>query len=149
MLFFTHLMLGIVSFFLVKGYFNANIWFFLVLLLGAILPDIDEYKSKINQWSGIIGKTVSLLVKHRGIFHSFVFALFLFFVISSFFGFTYGWALLIGYFSHLVGDSLTPMGVQMFYPFSKFKLKGPIKTGSIYETIILVGLIVLVVKEFV
>lgn len=149
MLFYTHLLLGVVVFLLVKGRFSAGGGFFLVLLLGAILPDIDEYKSKINQWSGIIGKIISFLAKHRGIFHSIPLALFLFFVLSSVWNFHYGWALLIGYTTHLVGDGLTPMGVQLFYPFHSFKLKGPIKTGSIYEWIILVGLIVLVVKEFV
>jgi inner membrane protein len=147
MLFHTHLLLGICFFFLFNNYLGNNYIIFLLVLLGAILPDIDEDNSKINKGAGVVGSVVGFLVKHRGIFHSVLFALFLFFIIDFVWGFNYGLALLVGYMSHLVGDSLTPMGIQVFYPFSKFKIRGPIRVGSTGEWIILFGLILLVVRE--
>ena len=44
--------------------------FFSLLLLGAILPDIDCPKSKISNKIPVIPRILSLLSKHRGIFHS-------------------------------------------------------------------------------
>ncbi|MEK6845688.1 MAG: metal-dependent hydrolase, partial [Nanoarchaeota archaeon] len=71
MLFLTHLLLGIASFLLVKEYLIGNqIIILLLILLGSILPDIDEAHSKINQWGGILGKIIAFFSKHRGMFHS-------------------------------------------------------------------------------
>jgi hypothetical protein len=38
------------------------------------------------------------------------------------------------------------MGIQVFYPLSKFRVKGPIKVGSIFEWLILAGLVAGIVK---
>ena len=51
MLFLTHLLLGIVSFLLIKGYLVGNqIVILLLILLGSILPDIDEENSWSSLW---------------------------------------------------------------------------------------------------
>ncbi len=150
MLFYTHLLLGIISFLLVKEYLFGNlIILFLLVLLGSIFPDIDDGKSRMKRASGIIGSIISFFFKHRGIFHSLTFALLSLGLISFFWKSYYAWAFFIGYLVHLLGDSLTPHGITFFYPFSNFKLKGPIRVGSIGETIILMGLILLIVKELV
>ncbi|PIZ51474.1 hypothetical protein COY27_03725 [Candidatus Woesearchaeota archaeon CG_4_10_14_0_2_um_filter_33_13] len=148
MLFYTHLLLGIVGFLLLNKYFSGGYeWLFLLfVLLGSVLPDIDDGKSKIKKASGIIGSVISFLFKHRGILHSLIFALVLF-VLLSLWDIYYAWALLIGYTSHLVGDVITPMGIQLFYPFSRWKIRGPIRVGKFGEWIILFGLVVLVIKE--
>lgn len=147
MLFYTHILLGIGFFLLFRKFLPGDqIVTFLLVIFGAILPDIDEAKSKISQWSGIIGKSVNFFAKHRGIFHSLIFSLGLFLVIYFLWNFVYAWAILVGYISHLIGDALTPMGVQVFYPFSKFKLRGPVKTGGMGEWIVLAGLVVFIVK---
>ncbi len=148
MLFYTHLLLGILFFVLLKNYFSggSSFWFLILMLLGSILPDIDEANSKIKRWSGIIGDVVSSFFEHRGIFHSLLLAVILFFGITYFFGNYYAWGLFLGYVTHLIGDGLTPMGVQVFYPFSKFRIHGPIKTGGMGETILLVLIALVIIK---
>ena len=149
MLFYTHLLLGICVFLLWKGNPLDNILLFFILLLGAILPDIDEIHSKINRWSGIIGSIIAFFSKHRGMFHSLLFALLFSALLGWLWQFQFGLALFLGYLSHLFGDALTPMGLAIFYPFSQFRIKGPIRTGSIWEFLIMIGLAVLIVKEMI
>ena len=57
MLFQTHILLGVVLFLLSRPLLQEGneIVFFLLVLLGSILPDIDSRNSKINRWSGAIG----------------------------------------------------------------------------------------------
>lgn len=147
MLFATHLLLGILFYLIFHRFFAGGneIIFFLMVLLGSILPDIDERSSTINRWTGVFGKVISFFFKHRGIFHSLFLALLLFLVISVYGSTYYATALLLGYIAHLVGDSFSPSGIQMFYPFSQFKFKGPLKVGGFLEWIVLVLLMVLVV----
>lgn len=149
-MFHTHILLGITVFLFTKDFFSAgnNLIFFLMVLLGSILPDIDSRHSKINRWSGFVGNIATFLAKHRGFFHSLLFFLILFFVISYYWKNNYAWGLLLGYFAHLIGDGITRRGVQIFYPFSKFKFKGPIRVGGMFETIIMVLLIIAIIKQF-
>jgi inner membrane protein len=151
MLFNTYILLGIVFFLLVKDYFpiGSNILFFALVLLGSILPDIDSPNSKINRWSGIIGKVVTFFFKHRGFFHSLLFFGILFFIVQHFWNGYYAFGILLGNIAHLIGDGITPAGVKIFYPFSNFKIRGPIRTGGMFEWVILFSLIVLVVKDLV
>ncbi|MBI4983562.1 metal-dependent hydrolase [Candidatus Woesearchaeota archaeon] len=145
MLFFTHLLLGIVIFLLVTPLLVGNpLIALLLVLLGSILPDIDEYHSKINQWSGIFGKLISVLSKHRGIFHSLMGAMLVGLLLGYLWSWNYALALLLGYLSHLIGDLLTPFGIALLYPFSKFKLHGPVKTGGILEWTVRTALIVII-----
>ena len=148
MLFHTHLLLGVLFYLLFARFFSGGnqIIFFLLVMLGSLLPDIDESNSKINQWFGAGGKIASLFTHHRGVFHSLIFTVFLFLLVSFLTQNYYAYALVLGYLSHLVGDALTPMGVQIFYPFSKFKLRGPIKTGKLGEMFILLALFAIIIK---
>ena len=149
-LFHTHILLGIVFFLITRNFFSGGneIIFFLFVLLGSILPDIDSKHSKINRWFGALGNIAVFFSKHRGFFHSIIFHLILFFVMETFFGFYYASGLLLGYTAHLVGDGITRAGLQIFYPFSKFKVKGPVRVGSFVEGLILLGLFLLIVKSF-
>src|SRR3989344_2898778 len=71
--------------------------------------------------------------------------IFFFFSISVYWNVYYATGLLLGYIAHLVGDSFSPSGIQMFYPFSQFKFKGPMKVGGFMEWVILVLLIVVII----
>ena len=119
MLFHTHILIGIVLFLLTKDLFQGGnqVIFFFFVLLGSILPDIDSRNSKMNRWSGIIGIIIVFFAKHRGIFHSLVFHLLLFFLMKPLIGTYYASALLIGYSAHLLGDGFTRGGIVLFYPF--------------------------------
>jgi inner membrane protein len=149
MLFRTHILIGIIFFLLLRKFFSGGdeILFFLFVLLGSILPDIDEANSKINRWSGIIGKWVSFFFKHRGIFHSLLFAVLLFIIVAVYWKSYYAWALALGYVAHLIGDGITPMGIQIFYPFSTYKIRGPIRTGGWMEGMVFLVLVVVIIKE--
>ena len=150
MLFQTHILLGVVLFLLSRPLLQEGneIVFFLLVLLGSILPDIDSRNSKINRWSGAIGIIVVFFAKHRSLFHSLVFHISLFFVVQYFFDWYYATALLLGYLAHLIGDGITPAGVMVLYPFSSFKIRGPVKVGGFMEGVVMVLLAFLIVKEF-
>src|SRR3989344_8224130 len=139
MLFYTHLLFG-VAFFLVVREFAPEIStpiFLVFILFGSILPDIDEPKSRISRWSGIFGKIIGLLSKHRGFFHSLLFIALLYLVLNYFFGHYYGLAVVLGFLAHIIGDGLTPMGINLFYPFVEGRIQGPIRTGSWQEKVLM------------
>ncbi len=150
MLFHTHLLFGLFFFIVFRIFFSGGneVLFLALVLLGSVLPDLDQNRSKIHRWSGLIGIIVGYFVKHRGILHSVFFMFFSFAVASFFFGSYYGFGLLLGVTAHLVGDGLTPAGIKLFYPISKMRIKGPIKVGSIGEWLVLIGLAILILKEF-
>jgi len=147
MLFLTHILFGVLVGLVSVGFIsggNSYLFFFLVLV-GAALPDIDQPGSKMNQWTGIIGKSVSWFFKHRGIFHSMWLVVILVLVFKLFFGTYYAWGLFLGMVSHLVADGLTRAGVDWFYPWKSLRMRGFIRTGGIGEVavqVVLAGLIV-------
>ena len=150
MLFNTHLLFGLFFFMLLKDFFSGGneIIFLLLVLLGSILPDLDSGKSKINRWSGFLGIILGSFLKHRGILHSVFFVIFIFVLANLFLGNYYAFGLLIGVLAHLSSDSLTPGGIKFFYPLSKMRIRGPIKVGGVGEWLVFVGLIFLIIKEF-
>ncbi len=151
MLFKTHLLLGITLFLLCRSWLSAenNIIFFLFVMLGSILPDIDQQGSKINQWFGILGTVIAKLAKHRGFFHSLLFFALASLLIARYWNLQYAIGLLMGYAAHILGDGVTPMGIQILYPFSRFTIRGPIKVGGVAETLLLVLLVILIFREFI
>jgi membrane-bound metal-dependent hydrolase YbcI (DUF457 family) len=51
----------------------------------------------------------------------------------------------IGFASHLLGDSLTRMGIMPFWPINKPRFNGPVRTGGTSEYIVLVAIIIAIV----
>jgi inner membrane protein len=151
MLYNTHIMLGVAFFLLVKDHFpiGNNIVFFLLLMLGSVLPDIDSPTSKVNRWSGIIGRVLVKVFSHRGFFHSLLFFGILYLTISHFWSPYYALGMFLGNIAHIIGDGITPAGVKIFYPLSNYKIRGPIRTGGIFEWFIFMGLVVLVIKDLI
>jgi len=149
MLFPTHILLGIILFLSVKDFFIGGnvIIFFLLVLLGSILPDLDEPQSKINQWTGIFGKIITFFFKHRGVLHSLWMHIILFFVMWHYFSLYYAKALFLGYIAHIIGDMITPRGVQLWWPFSEWKIKGPVKVGGFFEWILFGIFFLLIMRE--
>lgn len=147
MLFLTHLLFGVLIALTAKDFlFGGNYpIFFLLVLLGSVLPDIDEESSKITKWSGIIGRIISFFSKHRGFFHSLLFVVLVTLVAKYFLKEYYAWGLLLGLAGHLFSDGLTRKGVNFFYPFSKLKMKGWLRVGSWEEMIVILLLVLLIV----
>src|SRR3989339_753163 len=147
MLFFTHILFGLLIALLFKSFLpEINYWLFLFLvLLGSIFPDIDEPNSKIVNWSGFIGKIISFFSHHRGFFHSLFFILLISLILNLFLSIYYLFGLVLGLFSHLFLDSLTKQGIVLFYPLPYFKLKGWMVTGGIIEWLIRLIFLVLII----
>lgn len=76
----------------------------LVTTISAILPDIDS----------LIGIT------HRTITHSLLFMLITSLIIYKIKGIRLTYAFIIGFSSHLITDSITPMGIPLFYPLETY-----------------------------
>lgn len=147
MLFHTHLLIGILFFLALGDMFSggSKVVFFIIVMLGSILPDIDSKESKISQAAGPFS-FFGRIFKHRGMLHSLLFGLILFFIMSYFWNDYYATALFIGFFAHLTGDMITPQGIKLFYPFLKFRIRGPIRTGGIGEWIIVLFVILGIIK---
>lgn len=135
----THLMFSFLIGLLIILSFNINnklLFLFFVLFFGA-LPDIDHYKSWIGRKLKVLSFLVNIFSKHRGIFHSIfpvlvLYGVFLYYNLNE-----VALAAAIGYLSHLAMDALTKTGINFLYPFSKFKIRGFIRTGGFLELILL------------
>ena len=141
MLYYTHLAFGFLLGLVGINYFNIQnqILFIILVLFAALLPDIDSPNSKL----GSKVKIISLFFKHRGILHSLLILPVISLILLYFNYSRFSLPVLIGYVSHLIGDSITKEGIMLFSPLSKFRIKGFIKTGGIIEHIIFIVLVVI------
>ncbi|MBI3036202.1 metal-dependent hydrolase [Candidatus Woesearchaeota archaeon] len=156
MIFFTHLLGGILAF-VYFGHFlgigsnsgGEKIALILVAALFAILPDIDMVKSKAGRHLQPFSTLISLLFRHRGFLHSFIFAAVVYFSVRYLFSAAIAAAAAVGYSSHLLLDALTKEGVRPLSPLLKFRLRGPITTGSFFEQVVLAAMFVLLLVKLV
>lgn len=140
----THLAFSFLISILIINSFNIQnkIIFIIIMLIASALPDIDSYKSKLGKKIKPVSFLINILLGHRGIFHS-PFLPILVSLLIMLINYEIAAAFFIGYISHLVLDSLTPKGIMIFYPFSKKRTKGLIRTGSLWENIFFFILIIL------
>jgi len=144
----THLAFGFLTAMIAKNMIPVgNVYiFFGLVLFGALLPDIDSPNSIIAKKLFLL-KPFTIFTKHRGILHSLIGTLALsgivFFLISK----TYGFALFLGYFSHLLIDGLTLEGINFLHPVSKLHLSGFVETGKWLEHVILIGLVLIILLK--
>ena len=111
--------------------------------LGSLLPDIDMKGSTISRSNKLISFFTRLLFTHRGFTHS-PLALLIVAVISFTAAKVIGagngiWiaaGFSIGYASHILLDSLNPIGVPLLYPIKRKFSFGRIKTGTWPETLV-------------
>lgn len=141
----THLAIGLLAGLVFAGFFDVALpWLFvLIVVVSSSLPDIDHPKSKISKLLFPVSWIISWVVRHRGIMHSL-------FPVAFIYGFfwyndlTYiGTAVVLGYLSHLVSDSMTNGGIDFLYPVSRFKIAGPIEVGGFMEGIIFILVVIL------
>jgi len=143
----THLVFNLFFFILFYNFFNLSIFNFLSLLFfifGTILPDVDSKLSKIGKKK--VFRVLQFFVKHRGFMHSFFFII-LIFLITSFLPFILRIYLCFGLFLHIFLDSLTIRGINFLYPF-KFKIRGFVKTGRLFEKIVFYSFVFLDISLF-
>lgn len=148
----THLAFGFLIALLISPLIHVSsitnkLIFISLTLISSILPDIDQPNSKISRNIPIISQIVSILSKHRGIFHSlfiaFLISAAIFFLISPLFGI----AILIGYLSHLLIDGFTKTGVNFLHPFGHLHLSGFIETGTYSETVVFILIIAAIILK--
>ena len=140
----THIIFSfLISLLIINSFDIQNkIIFIAILLTASVIPDIDSYKSKIGKKIKPLSFLINVFLGHRGLFHS-IFLLILLSLLIMLVSYELTIAFFIGYLSHLALDSLTPEGVMFFYPFSRKRTKGFIRTGSLVENILFVLLLVL------
>jgi len=138
----THAAFGFLAGIFAVSYLNpANqILFMFLVMLGAMLPDIDHPKSKLGSKIKIIG----YLFEHRGFFHSFLAIPLLAFLIYYFTSsYVYALPLAIGYASHLLSDVITKEGIMPLHPFTKWRIRGFVKTGGAWEYLMFLFVVVI------
>lgn len=129
----THLLTSTTITLALTEYTNLepNILLFGGVLIGSLLPDIDEENSFIGKRSLGISSIVHSIFGHRGFTHSLLAAL-LVFLPYFFWEYTFLLGLSLGYLLHIIGDFFSVSGVPLFWFFSK-KTKARIKI-PLYQT---------------
>jgi inner membrane protein len=141
-MFITHLVFGFLMGLCFLPFLNPpnQVLFMTFVMIASALPDIDHPDSKFGKWV----KPIGWLFEHRGFFHS-LFAVALFSFAAYYF--TQQkivlFAVLIGYVSHILIDSINHKGIMPFHPLSRFTLKGFIASGGVLEYILLIVFVAL------
>lgn len=134
MMYKTHAAFGLLAGLIAMNYVDVNKYAFLAaVIFGSLFVDIDEDNSYIGRKAGFLSSVIEFLFGHRGIFHSLLMALLMFLGFYYFGYFGLGIGFLIGYVSHLIADALTLEGVRIFYPFSRYAIRGFIRTSGLLE----------------
>lgn len=129
--------------------------------VGGLLPDLDHPESALGRRIPVISVPLSALVGHRGMTHSLLAVTVLLIALvavttASALPFNSGTlsvlpggafnnfsqlvpALIIGYLSHILGDSMTPSGVPLFWPRKRTYSFRLFKTWSWQETVFTAG----------
>jgi len=133
----THFALTIFFILLFLNSIENKLIFVIIALIATIIPDIDHSDSKLGKH--LVFRPFQFFVKHRGIMHSILICLLISLSLAIFlpiisFGF------FLGYSVHLLGDSFTKEGINVFWPL-KHRSHGFIKTGGISETLLFYSLI--------
>jgi len=123
------------------------IFAFLVLLLFGFVLDFPIYMS-LFAFAGVLLPDIDTKFRkfHRKLFHNVWFLIIVLFVGFGLKVFDRTAAIIfsIGFFSHLIGDSLTHRGIMPLWPIKKPKFNGPIKTGGLGEYLIILVLLLMI-----
>ena len=144
MMYYTHLAFGLLSSLIFLHFFEIkySLLFVLIVLFFSIFPDIDEPKSKIGRKNKFFSSIIGFIFGHRGFLHTIYIPIILsliFYSISK----EIGIGIFIGYFSHLLMDSLTMHGIKPFFPIINKRFYGFIRVNSIFEKLFFLAISVL------
>ena len=139
----THLLFGLVLGLLLMHYFNFNYWLVFVVMISALLPDLDTPFSWLGRKLKPVSNIISFIFGHRGMMHSL-----LFMVVITTVGYlylrSYWMGIAIGFFSHLVLDMMNVMGVRLLWPLD-FKVRGFLRANGLFEKLFFILLIIIAV----
>jgi inner membrane protein len=112
-----------------------------LVILGALLPDLDAPGSMVARSLGPITRGIAWLTRHvfqrRGLLHTPLPALALWLT-----GHPVGQWIALGYAWHLVADALTDSGIPVL-PWCGWRLRAPltVRTGSVGETVVALAIV--------
>ena len=105
--------------------------------IGSILPDIDSTQSAIGKRIKILSKSINFLYGHRGVTHYpitwvvFAYLVYIFYWLIPNFMKLYFYEFFVGFFegvvSHIILDCFNSTGIKIFMPFSKKRIRIPLK----------------------
>lgn len=132
----THILMALSLYLIIHNRINLGIPLWLAaicLILGSLIPDLDHPKS-------IVGKyffPINIFIKHRSGFTHSLLGAFSLSLPMLYFGKEYYYLTVLGCLFHLLGDTLTPLGVRWLFPIIKkrYSLK-LIKSGGFMERIL-------------
>lgn len=144
MLWKTHVLIALFFCLVFLNYIDNKIIFISIALFSSLIPDIDSRESLFGK--NKIFLPFQLFSRHRGFLHSFSF-LFLIFLVNiffiSFWNYDLFFGFIIGFSSHLIADTLTIQGIAFFYPLSKKRINGFIRTGGLFEWFLFIVFLIL------
>lgn len=134
----THLCFGI----MISQFLSLNQYQLIPVLIGCLLPDIDNPKSLLGGMISGLSSKIYLKFDHRGFTHSLMFA-----GIISWTALVIPllWYFVLGILSHLLLDMINPSGIELLWPF-KIRiiiLDGFIKCGSTYDAVLTILFLIL------
>jgi len=133
----THITFGILLGLLGVIYFEMSWLGFMFVLVGSVVLDVDVSSSKVGRkW---YSRVLQLYVRHRGIVHSFIFAVFVSWLVGLW-RVDAGVGLFVGFVGHLFMDCLTYGGVRVFWPLG-FRVRGSVKVGKYFEAVLFAVLV--------
>jgi inner membrane protein len=109
------------------------------LILGSVLPDLDESRSWIGRRIPVLSTIIKALFGHRSITHS---GLILTLTIAAMFHFSHEFilGLLLGIALHIIADFFSVGGIPLLYPLSKKRSQVALyRTGTWTEMLIFIG----------
>lgn len=135
----THLAFAALMIILFVEHVNSPWIFIAMVLIATVIPDLDMSSSSWGRH--LIFRPLQFFVKHRGIIHSFTFAVLVSILIAVFWPVA-SLGFFIGYSVHLFVDSFTKDGVQPFWPL-RVRSKGFIASGGTIEESLFFSLIII------
>ena len=110
-----------------------------VAAIAALLPDIDHPRGTLRQHLRLLGDASLFWLKHRGFTHTIMAWCLVSAIALYFLPMQYGMAVIIGYASHLLADSITHSGTPLLWPLVRHHYRLPIfhiSTGGFWEGVI-------------
>ncbi|PIO07607.1 hypothetical protein COU62_03075 [Candidatus Pacearchaeota archaeon CG10_big_fil_rev_8_21_14_0_10_35_219] len=141
----THLVIGGAVALYFMPFVNSPGIFVFGTIIASLLPDVDSGLSRIGRKK--VFKPVQLMVKHRGILHTYTFTV-LVSVIIAFFWPVFALPFFMGWSFHLLADSFTKQGITPFWPL-KAKSQGIVRTGgqidrALFITFVIIDVILII-----
>lgn len=155
---------------------DPSMGYFLGVVFGSVLPDIDEPQSYIGRKTSVevfnkrvgLSSLIKMMFGHRGFTHSLLATLLVFIPYFLMLGYTSGleqvgliqtfvlqilFGVGFGYLFHILGDMFSKSGVPLFMPITKQKVAIPLYTTQKFSEKVIFGLsavvlVYLVYQEF-